>query len=241
MRLRYSRELRNLIYYEYGTLAIKPKIAVYRGKRYAAVPGILLSSFRPVRLLLSYRVARKSITNAIRKFVVVKSTANDNVTISSNDKICNIYDVQCLKDKTGKAATIAERIAMRLATLHAEFDNWWNLRKHLRKQFYTGDIDPASKLVVLALYYVKNKLAMAMFTFDLNSIFAEAVPIFFKKLRYGESLYIHHDDYIVIVTKPVDSVGYHSLYKAYIRYMAAYNEIESQIRDEERNRGGIRL
>jgi len=144
--LRYSRELRGMIYFEvYGF-----SYAKYGRKRYAEFDGLVLSSFRPVKVLMSdYLDLRLRKNKYPPKYVVFKSSGNSRVILSDSDinRICSIYDTRCLKNMTGKSATIPQRVLMRVSTLRTNLVPWIDVPSYLVS---------AETLLLLALYWVSR-------------------------------------------------------------------------------------
>jgi len=160
----YSRELRNLVYFEvYGS---GREIRTGRGVYYR-YPGIVLSGFRIIDVLVSrdlleylHRDMRK------RKFIVVrKCGGNTRVVIKSKDvdKISYIYDLENLKRLTGKNGTIPERLLMRLKTLKNGWVTVRSLENILQSMNY-------SVCGVLILQVVGNQLGMKLYEIDKSGV-----------------------------------------------------------------------
>jgi len=161
---RYSRELRNLVYFEvYGS---GREIRTRRGIYYR-YPGVILSSFRLVDVLVSkdlLEYLRKDMRK--RKFIVVrKCGGNTRVVIKSKDvdKISYIYDVENLKRLTGKSGTIPERLLMRLRTLK----NGWVTVRSLENILQSMNFSVCG---VLILQVVGNQLGMKLYEIDRDGV-----------------------------------------------------------------------
>ncbi|MEM4863455.1 MAG: hypothetical protein QW706_09810 [Candidatus Nezhaarchaeales archaeon] len=149
--------MRNLTYFEvYGS---GREIRTRRGIYYR-YPGVILSSFRLVDVLVSkdlikylHKDERK------RKFIVVrKCGGNTRVVIKSKDvdKISYIYDVENLKRLTGKNGTIPERLLMRLRTLKNGWVTVRTLESILQSMNY-------SVCGILILQVIGNQLGMKFY------------------------------------------------------------------------------
>ncbi len=232
--MRYSREIRRMIYFEaYGFNPV-----VYAGRRYIACDGLILSSFRPVKVLIPYDIYEYLRKARVKKYVAIKSTSNKRITISTRDIVVSIYDRKRLKQITNKESTIPERIDMRLRTTSRDSEMYfvpWN-------EIPSFLLSTGKKMILLALYYVRSSLGMKMFKFDNYS----SIEKLAKKLRYIEGLLINHREAFVYVPRPERYIHYNDVRRALIslRYplaevnaeMHSYEELEeeeSTYEDEE--------
>ena len=115
----YSQEMRSILYFEaYGS---RREIRTRRGVYYR-YPGIVLSGFRMIDVLVS-RDLLEYLHRDERKFIVVRKCGGNTrvvVRFRDIDKIPYIYDKENLKELAGKNGTIPERLLrllMRLKTL----------------------------------------------------------------------------------------------------------------------------
>ncbi len=205
--MRYSRELRNMVYFEaYGFNPV-----IYGRKRYIAYEGMVLSSFRPVEALVDYITASRLREAMVKKYVILKSTSNKRVVIAGSDRVTSIYDRKRLRQLTGKEATVPERIAMRLQTVQRSDDDmlfigWYELPS------YTF----SKPLVLLLLYYVRSRIGMKMF--KLTDY--EDVKKLVEKLHYIDGLLVDHSEATVFIPRPVKHVHYNDVRRAFISLKA---------------------
>ncbi|MEM4959637.1 MAG: hypothetical protein QXX12_07210 [Nanopusillaceae archaeon] len=153
----YSRELRNLTYFEvYGS---GREIRTRRGIYYR-YPGVVLSGFRMIDVLVSrdlleylHKDERK------RKFIVVRKCGGNTrvvVRFRDIDKISYIYDLENLKRLTGKNGTIPERLLMRLRTLK----NGWVTVRSLESILQSTNFSVCG---ILILQVVGNQVGMKLY------------------------------------------------------------------------------
>ena len=215
----YSRELIKMIYFEaYGYNPV-----FYCNKEYVACKGIVLSSFRPVEVLLPpvlYQQLREAV---VKKYMVMKSTSNRRVVIARSDvaRISCIYDRKKLKQLTGKEATIPERVAMRVRTIVRRDDRllhvWWTEVPSFLHDF-------SKKLILLALYYVRNHLGIKIF--EVNN-YEETAKIV-QKLNYSEGILAEHEEAYVFVPMATKHVHYNDVRKAFISLKLLSKEEEQE-------------
>ena len=185
--------------------------AFYHNKEYVACKGIVLSSFRPVEVLLPSALHEQLREAVVKKYVVIKSTSNTRVFLARDDiaRIACIYDKKKLKRLTGKEATIPERINMRVRTIRKRDDrllfvDWIEVPSYLYNSY--------KKLILLALYYVRRRLGVKMF--EVNG-YEEAVKLV-KKLSYSQGILAEHEEAYVFVPMATKHVHYNDVRKAFI-------------------------
>ncbi|MCD6362209.1 MAG: hypothetical protein J7M38_15225 [Armatimonadetes bacterium] len=214
----YSRELRNMVYFE--VYRFNP--SVYGRRKCVVCEGMVLSSFRPIEVLIPYDIHSILRRAVVKKYIALKTTSNKRVTIPGTEKIASIYDRKRLKQLTGKEATIPERISMRIRTLQRASDRmlfaYWN---ELPSYIYSSEA-----LILLALYYVRSRLGMKMFRFE----DLEHVKKFVKKVHYLDGVLINHNDVYVYVPRPVNHVHYNDIRRAFLSLRIEQHE---QLSEEE--------
>jgi hypothetical protein len=198
--------MRRMVYFEaYG---FNPTI--YANRRYVSCNGLVLSSFRPVEVLIPYNLYTDLRRARVKKYVILKTTSNERVVVSTNDKIVNIYDREKLQRYTGKYATIPERIDMRLRTISGETDRMLFIDWSEVPSFLEASEDRV--LILLAMYYVRSRLGMKMFKFDDYHLVEKLV----KKLRYTEGLLVTHNEAFVYIPQPTPYIHYNDVRRALI-------------------------
>jgi len=202
--MRYSREMRKMIYFEaYGFNPV-----AYGNRSYVSCHGLVLSSFRPVEVLIPYDLYTDLRKTRVKKYVLLKSSSNKRVLVSADDRIINIYDRKRLQRYTGKHATIPERIVMRLQTLFTESDRMFFANWVEVPSFFTE----GRLLILLAIYYVRSSLGMKMFYFNDHRLVKKLV----RKLRYVEGLLAAHNEALVYVPKPTPYIHYNDVRRSLI-------------------------
>jgi len=201
MDVKYSRELRGMIYFEcYGYRYVR-----YGRKRCVEFDGVVLSSFRPIKVLMSDYLDLKLRNNKYPpKYVVLKASSNSQVIVTDNDVIINIYDTKELKRYTGKTSTIPYRILSRVYATRSNLVSWNEIPSYLVS---------SEKLLLLALYWVRSlrreNLGIKMFWIQ----GLDEVKSFVKMVRYEEGLLVNHGNVVVYVPKP-GNIHYRDLYRA---------------------------
>jgi|GEM_PF-2848401 len=202
MELRYSRELRGMIYFEvYGF-----SYAKYGRKRYAEFDGLVLSSFRPIKVLvpdpMDVSLRRERL---VPKYVVLKTSSNERVVINENDVVINIYDTKELKRWTGKKTTIPYRVVARLyTTRHRWLVPWVQVPSY---------IVSTETLLLLATYWVRTRRGERLGVKMLWLRGLDDIERFVKEIQYEEGALILHKKVFVYVPKP-SSVHYRDLHRA---------------------------
>jgi len=168
---------------------------------------LVLSSFRPVKVLMSdYLDLRLRKNKYPPKYVVFKSSGNSRVILSDSDinRICSIYDTRCLKNMTGKSATIPQRVLMRVSTLRTNLVPWIDVPSYLVS---------AETLLLLALYWVRSLRGenLGMKIIWLRGV--GDVKEFVEMVRYAEGVLVNHTNVYVYIPKP-ERVHYRDLYRA---------------------------
>jgi len=201
--MRYSREMRKMIYFEaYGFNPV-----TYGNRSYVSCHGLVLSSFRPVEVLVPYDLYSELRRARVKKYVVLKSSSNKRVIVSADDRVINIYDRKKLQRYTGKHATVPERVVMRLQTMFTKTDRMFFIDWIEVPSFLSGD----RLLILLAIYYVGSGLGMKMFHLDHQD--AEKLV---RELRYIEGLLVDHGEVLVYVPKPVPYIHYNDVRRALV-------------------------
>jgi len=220
--MKYSREMRKIIYFEpYGFNPV-----VYGNREYMSCHGLVLSSFRPIEVLVPHNLYTDLRKARVKKFIALKSSSNERVLISRDDRIINIYDREKLLRYTGKHATIPERIVMRLQTLFTETDRMFFADWVEIPSFLSED----KSLTLLAIYYVGSSLGMKMFYFNDHHLVEKLI----RKLRYVEGLLVVHNEELVYVPKPTPYIHYNDVRRALISLKYSLTtEIPNPIEDLE--------
>ncbi|BEP18031.1 hypothetical protein PYJP_13830 [Pyrofollis japonicus] len=201
----YSRELSRMIYFEaYG---YNP--ARYGKSVYSATRGLVLSSLRPVEVLIPEPMYQQLRRTRVKKYTVLRSSSNQRIVLRTRDIVINIYDEYRLRRYTGKSATVPQRIAMRLKTLKRMSDTMFTTRWE-DVITYMGE---GGELLLLALYYNyrRGSLGMKLFVFDNPFV----VEVFFSKVGYREGVLAIHDNAVVYVPIPYSHVRYNDLRRAF--------------------------
>jgi len=217
--VKYSREMRRIIYFEpYGFNPV-----VYGNRGYMSCHGLVLSSFRPIEVLVLNNLYMDLRRARVKKFVALKSSSNKRVVIAKDDRIISIYDREKLRRYTGKRATIPERIAMRLQTLFETdsrmfFADWVEVPSFLSEN---------KQLILLALYHARSSIGMKMLYFDDCYLVEELI----KKLSYEKGLLVVHDEALVYVPKPVPYIHYNDVRRALISLKYSFAGARISIED----------
>lgn len=178
----------------------------YGRRRYREVDGLVLSSFRPVKVLLSDYLDLTLRKNKYPpKYVVFKSSGNSRVVLVDSDinRICSVYDVRCLKKETGKKSTIPYRVLMRIYTLKTNLTPWIDVPSYL----------VSTETLLIALYWIRSLWGenLGMRIIWLRGV--DQVKSFIEAVRYEEGLLVNHGNVHVYVPKP-GRVHYRDLYRA---------------------------
>lgn len=202
MKMKYSRELRNMIYFE----VYNRDVVSSRGRVYIRYDGLVLSSFRPVSVLSPRDVDDRLRVERRRKYVLVgRSSSNPSIYLTPQDVVVSIYDRKKLKKVTGKEYTIPERIRMRLSTL-GNVDEvrvsrvfWEGVPEVVHEFVEFSWVYPVDVVLVLLYRSGKGGLGMKMFRFAVDE--GENLDLkWVKKLNYWYGYVFRGAGYISVVS-----------------------------------------
>lgn len=204
--VRYSKEMRRLIYFESYGHAVP--IETWRGALYRYW-GIHLSSFRLIEVLATKEVAERLRKKKERKHVIVgrDCRGNNRVILRSSDmeRIAYIYDEEALLKLTGKKNTIPERLLMRLKTLKINWISPKDLVLFLRR-----NSSRYTEYALLLLHQGEGRVGMKLFEFSENTLTS-----IFKTLSRLSDRYLVQQYGTQITMVTITSLPFADLYKLF--------------------------
>lgn len=216
-RMRYSRELRNIVYFEVYGYNI---IISGRGRRYVKYDGLVLSSFRPIDVLCTEDMDDRLRVERRRKYVLIgRSSSNPSIFLSPSDDIVYIYDRKELERKTGKRYTIPERIRMRISTTSIVDEGgfsryfWTDIPDIINDYLQGSGVYPVN--VVFLLLYTSGREGIGMKMFRLRFDEEERLDLrWVRRLNYQYGYVFSGPGYVTVVPMYSRYVSFSDVHRA---------------------------